>query len=299
METESLQTFTRVIELESFTKASQELNLSQPTVSFHIKSLEEHFQTTLIDRTPKRFQVTSTGEIVYQRAKQILGLLEKARTEVYDYHHQLRGKLRIGASYTVGEYILPSLLKAFDDLYPEVELSVTIKNTEHINQGVQLHDLDVGLVEGKVNQKDLDSYPFMEDEMVVVVPMDHPVRLKETDFNQWQDHTWICREQGSGTRDVMETFWDRYSIRPGKRITIGSNHGVVEGVKQGVGMSIISKTVAEHSGADELIYPLPFLSSTNRFFSYVIPADEKEISKNVSVFIELINSLYPFNERLG
>lgn len=299
MDIESLQTFVKVIELESFTKASQQLNLSQPTVSFHIKSLEEHFQTTLIDRTPKRFQITYTGDIVYQRAKQILALLDKARTEVYEFHHQLRGEIRIGASYTVGEYVLPSLLKTFSDLYPDVELNVAIKNTEHINQEVQLHELDIGLIEGQVKQKDLSPHPFMEDEMVVVVPAEHPLRhRKDGNFKELQDQTWICRERGSGTRDVMESLWDSYNIRPGKLITIGSNHGVIQGVKQGLGLSIISKTVAEHSDSKELIYPLPFIKSATRFFSYVIPGNEKEISKNVSVFIELVKEQHPFDEQL-
>ncbi|WP_101846940.1 LysR family transcriptional regulator [Halobacillus sp. Marseille-P3879] len=298
MDTESLQTFVKVIELESFTRASQKLNLSQPTVSFHIKSLEEYFQTTLIDRTPKRFRITPTGEIVYQRAKQLLGLIDKARTEVFEYHHQLRGEIRIGASYTVGEYILPSLLKAFDKLYPEVELNVTIKNTGHVNQEVQLHNLDVGLVEGKVNQKDLISYPFMEDEMVVVIPKGHPLRDKEITFNELQDLTWIGREKGSGTRDVMESLWDSYNIRPGKLITIGSNHGVIQGVKQGLGVSVISRTVADHSDASDLIFTLPFLKPTTRFFSYVTPTDDKEISKNVWVFIELVKELFPFQDKM-
>ncbi|MFC7062860.1 selenium metabolism-associated LysR family transcriptional regulator [Halobacillus seohaensis] len=296
MDIESLQTYVTVIELKSFTKAAKQLNLSQPTVSFHIKSLESEFQTTLIDRSPKRFQVTNTGDIVYRRARQMLGLLNKAQTEVHEYHHQLRGTLRIGASYTVGEYILPEMLKSFDDYYPEIELKVTINNTEQINRGVQLHEYDIGLVEGQVNKKELRSFPFMEDEMVVVVPLHHSIRRhKEIDFNNLQDKTWICREHGSGTRAVMESLLDSYNIRPGKMVTIGSNHGVVQGVKQGLGLSIISKTVVIQSNADELMYPLPYLKPATRFFSYVIPADEKEISKNVSVFIDLVKELHPFS----
>ncbi|MFC7321128.1 LysR family transcriptional regulator [Halobacillus campisalis] len=297
MDIDALQTYIAVIELESFTKASQRLNLSQPTVSFHIKTLEEHYETTLIDRSPKRFQVTSTGEIVYQRAKQILGILEKAQNEVSEYHHQLRGEIRIGASYTVGEYILPGILKAFDQLYPEVDLNVTIKNTEEINTGVQLHELDIGLVEGQVNKKDLSSHPFMEDEMVVVVPIDHPLRSKdEITFKQIQDQTWIFRESGSGTRAVLESLLESYNVRPRKMITIGSNHGVIQGVKQNLGLSLISKTVAEHSNALDLIFPLPFIKVPTRFFSYVTPNDEKEISKNASVFIDLVEDLHPFKE---
>ncbi|WP_173917843.1 LysR family transcriptional regulator [Halobacillus sp. Marseille-Q1614] len=289
MDIESLQTYIKVIELKSFTKASKHLNLSQPSVSFHIKNLEEYFQTTLIDRSPKRFQPTQTGEIVYERARQMLGILKKAKTEVEEYHHQLRGTIRIGASYTVGEYILPSLLKAFDEAYPAVDLMVTIRNTEQINRGIQHHELDVGLVEGKVNKKELSSFPFKEDEMVVVVPETHPLRSKkEITFDDLQDHTWVSREEGSGTRAVMEAVLENYNISAGKIITIGSNHGVIQGVKQGLGLSVISRTVVEHSHAESLILTIPFIKSTTRFFSCVLPVDEREISKNVTVFIHLL-----------
>ncbi|WP_163528240.1 LysR family transcriptional regulator [Halobacillus ihumii] len=293
MDFEALKTYITVIELQSFTKASKTLNLSQPTVSFHIKNLEKFYQSTLIDRSPKRFQLTQTGELVYQRARQVLGVIDKSRTEVNDYHNQLRGSLHIGASYTVGEYILPGLLKVFDERYPEVDLEIEIENTERINRGVQLHDLDIGLVEGQVSERDLDSVPFLEDEMVVVVPLEHSMRKQEeVGFHQLQDHTWIGREAGSGTRAVMDSILESYNIRPRKMITIGSNHGVIQGVKQGLGLSLISKTVVDHSHAHHHIYDLPFIKPPTRFFSYVFPASEQELSKNAEVFIELMEEFF-------
>ncbi len=286
-----MQTYIKVIELKSFTKASRHLNMSQPSVSFHIRNLEEYFQTTLIDRSPKRFQPTQTGEIVYERARQMLGILQKARVEVQEYHNQIRGTIRIGASYTVGEYILPYLLKAFDETYPSVDLNVTIKNTEQINRGILHHELDIGLVEGKVDKKELSSFPFKEDEMVIVVPEFHPLRDKgEITFDDLQSHTWVSREEGSGTRAVMESILANYNISPGKIITIGSNHGVIEGVKQGLGLSVISRTVVEQSHVESLILPIPFIKTASRFFSCVFPVNEREISKNVSVFIQLLEN---------
>ncbi|MBA2176688.1 LysR family transcriptional regulator [Halobacillus locisalis] len=293
MDFESMQTFITVVDEKSFTKASQRLNLSQPTVSFHIKNLESYFSTTLIDRSPKRFKLTQTGEMVYQRARQISGVIEKAKAEVYEFQHQLRGTIHIGASYTVGEYILPSILKMFDEKYPAIDLMIQIANTERINRAVQLHELDVGLVEGQVHHQGLTSSPFMEDEMVVIVPKDHPLRKHEpVTFHQLQDQTWLTREGGSGTRAMMDSMLESYNIRPKKLITIGSNHGVVQSVKEGLGLSFISRTVVKHTNAEDLIMTIPYIKSAVRYFSIVTPVNEEEISKNAGVFIEEVKKKY-------
>lgn len=293
LDIEALKTYITAIDEKSFTKASALLNLSQPTVSAHIKNLERFFQTSLIDRSPKHFEVTPTGEMVYRRARQVLGLLAKAKNEVKQFHEQVGGNIHIGASYTVGEYIIPSILKAFDDMYPAVELQVRIANSKRINREVQQHELDLGLVEGKVTEQGLSSIPFVEDEMVVIVPESHPLRkCKEVSFQDLQDHTWITREGGSGTRAMLDYMLESSNIRPKKTITIGSNHGVVQGVKEGLGLSFISKTVVEHTDAAELIMNLPYIHSTTRSFSIVTPSNEEEITEDAQVFIQHVMDLY-------
>ncbi|WP_241657216.1 LysR family transcriptional regulator [Halobacillus salinus] len=295
MDFEALQTFITVVDEKSFTRAAERLNLSQPTVSFHIRHVESYFDATLIDRSPKRFVVTQTGEMVYRRARQVMGVMEKAKAEVYEFQHQLSGTIHIGASYTVGEYVLPSLLKQFDDKYPAIDLRVQIQNTERINRAVQLHELDIGLVEGQVHHQGLSSTPFMEDEMVVIVPEQHP--LRETDsvtFEQLQDQTWLTRESGSGTRAMMDSMLEAYNIRPSKLITIGSNHGVVQGVKEGLGVSFISRTVVEHTQAEDLIMSIPYIKIATRYFSLVTPVNEEEISNHAAVFIKEMKQFLSF-----
>ncbi|WP_226585256.1 LysR family transcriptional regulator [Halobacillus litoralis] len=299
MDLEAMKTYITAVDEKSFTRASEILNLSQPTVSAHIRNLEKVFQTTLIDRSPKRFILTQTGELVYKRSRQVLGVIEKAKNEVLEYHGKLRGSIHIGASYTVGEYILPSILKSFDEEYPNIELNVEIANSEKINREVQLHQLDVGLVEGRVADQGLSSFPFMKDEMVVIVPSDHALRRCTTvSFEDLQDHTWITREDGSGTRAMMDSMLESFNIRPKKTITIGSNHGVVQGVKEGLGLSFISKTVVEHTGADALIMELPYIQSATRYFSLVTPINEEEITEHVNVFIKQMDRLFKLSKNL-
>lgn len=292
MDLEALRTLIVVVEGKSFTNAAKALSISQPSVSLHIKNLEELFQTKLIDRSPKHFHVTTTGEIVYQRAKQIASIVEKTHEEIFSYHNQLTGSLTIGASYTVGEYILPSLLKDFDQNYPDIDLQIYIENTEKINRSVLLHEFDVGLVEGQVKSKELRSFPFLEDEMVLIVPPGHPIReINNLKLSDLQGLTWVGREEGSGTRDIMDAVFRAYSINAKKLITIGSNHGVVQAVQHGLGLSFISRSIVENKFGEDLMVRLPIIQSPNRFFSCVLPA-EGELSKNVEVFLEAITDKY-------
>ncbi|UOQ44460.1 LysR family transcriptional regulator [Halobacillus salinarum] len=294
MDLDALKTFITVVELKSFTKTAKALNLSQPTVSFHVKQIEEHFQTNLIDRTPKRFQMTETGELIYHRAKQMEKVMEKAIEEVYEHENQMRGSIRIGASYTVGEYVIPVLLKKFDSLYPAVDIEVRIDNTREINEALHLHDLDVGLVEGQVIHKDLTSVPFLEDKMVLLVPEAHQLwEIKNVSYKHLQNQIWISRERGSGSRAVMDAMLESSNLRPKKNITIGSNHGVVQAVKAGLGLSLVSETVVDHTYASNLVMAVPVIQPPARLFSLVLPSDSKNITKNVEVFAAMIQQMYP------
>ncbi|MBM7554225.1 LysR family transcriptional regulator [Thalassobacillus pellis] len=292
MDVEAFRTFITVVEGKSFTKAAVTLSISQPSVSLHIKHLEEVFGTKLIDRSPKYFNITPTGEIVYQRAKQMMGAMEKAKEEVSEYHNQLTGELTIGASYTVGEYILPSLLKEFDDSYPKVNLSVHIDNTENINRSVLAHTYDIGFVEGKVDSKELKAFSFLEDEMVMIAPPEHLLhRKKNVQFKDLHNLTWIGREEGSGTRDIMDATLRIYDVEVKKEITITSNHGVVQAVRQGLGVSFISKSIVQNQLGEELMVHLPYIQVPKRQFSCVVPAEGK-LSKNVEVLVKTVKEQF-------
>jgi len=146
---EELKTFVAVVEYNSFTKAAENLNLSQPTVSVHIKNLESYFNTILIERSikQKNMVITESGDFLYKRAKEILMLMESSIEEINNTSHSLKGHLKIGASYTIGEYYLPKLLKEYSKEYPDVKIEVVIKNTSDICKGVEDFKLDIGLTE--------------------------------------------------------------------------------------------------------------------------------------------------------
>lgn len=289
MSLDALRTFITVVDEKNFTKAGEKLLLSQPSVSLHIKNLEIEFQTKLLDRSPKFLHTTPTGKLLYQRAKQLLTLYDKTREEIYDHHHRIAGTLKIGASYTIGEYYLPALLAKFYKMYPDIQLEVHIDNTEKINQSVRLLQNDIGLIEGHTNDKDLEIHSFMEDEMVIVAPCDHALAKKNPlDVDDLQDLTWVTREHGSGTREYMDHFIRSYGVRAKNLVTISSNQGVKEAVANGMGISILSMWVVKKAVEQKELAIVQFQNQTfTRMFSYIISSNI-EHHKATQVFLDVL-----------
>lgn len=165
-----LKVFVTVIEQKNFSKAGDILNLSQPGVSLHIKNLENELGTKLIYRSPKQVQITEPGKILYRHAKQMLDHYETAIREINEFNNVVSGTMKIGASFTIGEYYLPKVLAEFAAQYPLVDIQIIISNSNEVIQGIRSNKLDIGLIEGETDYKDIDVRPFMNDEMIVVVP---------------------------------------------------------------------------------------------------------------------------------
>jgi DNA-binding transcriptional LysR family regulator len=289
MNQDALRTFLAVAEERNFTKAGERLRLSQPSVSLHIKNLETEFQTKLFDRSPKHLQITPSGQLLYNRAKQMVELYEKTKQDLLEYHHQMKGTLKIGASFTIGEYVLPWIIARFRSMYPYVDFEVTIGNTNHINEMVRLFQVDIGLIEGQASYEELAIEPFMEDEMVVVAPKAHPLTIIEKpSFQHLQDHDWIAREKGSGTREYMDHFLRSHGLRVKGFITISSNQGVKEAVASGLGISLLSASVVKRTVELNEITMLPMKEkSLTRQFSAVY-SDRIQLKKTADVFLRHI-----------
>ena len=176
---DALKTFITLVEIKNFTKTAALLNMSQPNVSLHIKNLEKDFQTTLIERSPKSLKITPTGDLLYDRAKQIIMIYEQTKQEILEHHQLIKGELKIGASFTIGEYILPSLLIKLQTDFPELEIHVVIGNTEEIVELVRLLEVDIGLIEGQTNDKNISVKAFMKDELFIVALTKPSISTKE------------------------------------------------------------------------------------------------------------------------
>lgn len=239
-----LHIFVSVVENKSFSKASEAINLSQPTVSTHIKELEEHFQCRLLDRLGKITEPTRAGLILYDYAKRMLELKEETQAAMLDFLGHTKGKLMLGGSTIPAGYIFPKLMGAFKQAYPDVSITLTAGDTGQITRAVKQGELELGIVGAKTQDPGIVQEELIRDEMKLIVPGDHEwADKKAVPCEDLFKQPFIARERGSGTwksilKSIDEAGFDSKALIP--KVTMGSSVSVVQGVLSGVGISIIS-----------------------------------------------------------
>lgn len=294
---EELKTFIAVVDHQNFTKAGGALSLAQPTVSLHVKNLEEELKTPLLLRSNKTFQVTPAGKLLYRRAKELLYLAEQTKEEVMWHHRQVSGNLHISASYTIGESVLPKVLTDLHKRYPDLHVEVDITNTEEVEHAVRAFRCDVGCIEGSVKSQGLTITPFLEDELILVTA-NHHVLAQKNDLNavDLQAAHWVTREKGSGTREYTDYLLE--SIGPVKpsRTVFSSNEGIKKAVLCGLGIAAVSKHTVQNELENGMLVQLKadVLQRTRTFSALYSPllADKR----HVAVFLEELMRLGETNE---
>ena len=244
-----LQVFHTVARLLSFTKAAESLHMTQPAVTFQVRQLEEHFNTRLFDRTHNRISLTEAGALVYDYADRIFELYGEMENSVREMTGDISGALTIGASTTIAEYMLPALLGDFKDKYPDVIVHLKVSNTEGIVSMVENNTIDLGVVEAPVSNKNLVVEVCRNDHLVAIVPPDHPIAGYATvRFSELLEHPFICREEGSGTREVINEYMGRMEgCSSGLKVAmeLGSPEAVKGAVEAGMGVSVVSRATIQ------------------------------------------------------
>jgi DNA-binding transcriptional LysR family regulator len=237
--------FCKIADLKSFSRAAESLSLTQPTASGHIKNLEEEFGVRLFDRLGREVTLTEAGKILYDFAQQIIALRQEAVDAMTEYAGAHRGALQIGASSIPGDYLLPRVLGQFKKAYPNVHLCLKIEDSGVISQQVLDGGVDLGVVGAKLSDNRLVYEAFAKDELILIVPPDHPwANRKSVSVKELEGHPFLQREEGSGTRRIMEERLSPLGLKPNELTTIaelGSNEGIREAVKAGMGISILSR----------------------------------------------------------
>lgn len=248
---DSIRVFLTVVEKKSFSKAAKALFLTQPAVSFQIQMLEEYYGTRLFDRVSRNIILTEAGHLLLKYANEMSRLQAELEKEMQDLTGSIKGKLKIGASTTIGEYIAPYILGAFKKMYPEVELSLEVSNSEDIEAAIHDTVLDIGLVEGPPIGKDLESLPFLQDQLVLITSKDHPwSNLESISVFELDKYPFISREKGSGTRMEMEQHLKKAGFSANNLhviMELGSNSAIKAAVESGLGVAIISKWAVQGS----------------------------------------------------
>jgi len=287
---QQLQVFVTVAEKQNFSRAAEELHMTQPAVSQYIRTFEDNLGVRLLERTNKYVRLNQAGDIVYHHAKEIIGLYTKMERLVDDLTNKASGPLTIGASYTFGEYVIPRIIAKMKENYPEIKPSITIGNTAKIADLIMHHQLDVGIVEGHFkNEKQLKIEEFAEDYMVIVASPGHPLakETKEITVKDLERHTWILRELGSGTREAAEKVFQRYDITPADILNFSSTQSIKVAIEEGLGISLISKWALqkELKNGDLAVIDVKELPLTRRFS---IVTSSPFQTKALQVFIELL-----------
>lgn len=245
MEDHKLRVFCTVTETKSFSKASEIIHLTQPAVSLQIQALEEIYETKLFDRSSSTVTLTPAGEVLYRYAKEILSLYAQAEKDIGEITGLVKGSISVGASTTIGNYLLPSVISEFKEKNPKIKIHLIVGNTKRIVELLNAGNLDLGLVEGEVNKYKIVSEKLISDELALVVPTHHPwAKKKDISMLDIIKESFIFREEGSGTRQMIEKYLTKRGITSQKmNITtvLGSTEAIKEAVENGTGLSILSK----------------------------------------------------------
>lgn len=252
-----LQVFHTVARHLSFTKAAEALHMTQPAVTFQVRQLEEYFNTRLFDRTHNRISLTEAGTRVFGYADSIFVLYGEMENAVRELTGEVSGLLILGASTTIAEYMLPALLGNFKSKHPDVNVRLKVSNTEGVVQMVENNIIDLGVVEAPVANKNLAVEECRKDQLVLIVPIGHALAERNSvPINELTEYPYICREEGSGTREVIAEYMQQQGIKGTLNISmeLGSPEAVKGAVEAGMGISVVSRaTVSKELLLDSLV----------------------------------------------
>jgi len=242
-----LRMFATVVRCGSFSKAADILNISQPAISKGVRDFELQVGCRLLNRSPKGVVPTPEGLALSRRADALFAVERAAEEELSALRGLHNGSLRIGASTTIATYMIPRYLGAFHRAYPGVDLHLISANTRDIAEKMVEHEIDIGLVEGPVDDKNLVAEPWRTDVMKLIVAPDHAFAMasEPIDPKGLENEVLIVREPGSGSREVVAQALAAHGIEPLRTLEIGSTAAIKQVVAAGLGVSIVSVVTVE------------------------------------------------------
>lgn len=257
-----LEVFAEVLKCGSTTQASQRLSLSQSAVSAALTDLEGQLGVQLFDRVGKRLVTNEHGRLLYPRA---LATLEQA-SEIEQLFHEDNGALRVYASSTVGNYILPEIIARYRRDFPTLPLELSVGNSQDVINAVSDFRVDIGLIEGPCHTAEIVAEPWLEDELVVFAAPGSPLLEGAVTLRQLAAAPWILRERGSGTREIVDYLLLAHLPEFHLVMELGNSEAIKHAVRHGMGISCLSRRViAEQLDSGTLVevsVPLPPLTRT-------------------------------------
>lgn len=291
MNLNQLMIFHNVAEFLSFTRAAQELHLTQPGISKHIAALEEHYCTRLFDRLGKRVVLTQAGEILHATTARMFALLEESKSRIADLEGLAGGKLRIGAGVTIAAYILPPLLTQFRKNAPGVELTVDTAFSRQIIDRVLDATLELGFVGHCAPDPRLEIRTFLKDPLVLIASPRHPwaKRKSPVRLTEVAEQTFLLSKPGSGTWRLVSTLLEASGTVLANTIELGTTEGVKQAVAADLGISLLSRHVLGGELASGMLREIPLAHDLPERELFVVYRRDRYLSRAAKAFLALLS----------
>ncbi|MGI6630227.1 MAG: LysR substrate-binding domain-containing protein [Bacillota bacterium] len=293
MNERKLRVFYEVATKLNMTEVANQMYISQPAISQTIRELENDFGVQFFDRIGKKLYLTHEGEIFLNYVRRIINLYDDCFKTLKDSSELKTGKMRIGASTTIGIYILPQIIGEFHQKYrdKDIEISINIVNTKIIADMILKNQIDFAFVEGPVFSDEIIEDFFCLDELVFIIPPNHPwVQYDKIDLKFLENTKIIMREKGSGTREIFEEALKRFDVNYCVDFELGNTEAIKKAVEANLGVSCISRRCVEKEARDGkiVIRRLKGLRIMREF--HLIYHKDKYLSKLFNLFIDFCKS---------
>lgn len=289
MDPDTLRVFVAVATTGNMTRAATSLRISQPAVSKRLLDLEEELGSPLFDRLPRGVRLTAAGSLLLPHAERILALSDIAKRELQELSGLSRGSLSVGASTTIGSYLVPQLFGLFHREHAGVALDLQIANTTQIQAAVLDDRVDMGLTEGFISSDALEVEAVAHDEMVLIVAPGHPLLSeKALDADALSDVPLLMREPGSGSRDIVEAALRRKGLTVAPVMSLGSTEALKNAVAARLGVAMVSRLAVSLELQMGRLYELPIADFTVRRALHLVRLRGKQPSTACRAFIELL-----------
>jgi DNA-binding transcriptional LysR family regulator len=297
MDLRRLEIFAKVAELGSFSHAAEALFLTQPTISEHIRALEEELGVQLLDRLGRGATPTRAGDLMLGYARRMLALSREARQALDQFQGRLSGELIVGGSTIPGEYVLPALIGRFKAKYPDISISLLIGDSHQVTAWVDDGRVEVAVVGARPSLRALVARELMPDELVVVVAAEHPwAGRKSVTLADVKGEPMVVREQGSGSREALERALGEVNADlAGFRVVgaMGSTQAIKQAVRSGVGIALISRRAVEDECRTRLLACLKLKDLRVSRFFYLVTHRDRSRSPLAQAFVDFVESQLP------
>ncbi len=297
MDLRRLEIFVKVAQLGSFSRAAEALFLTQPTVSEHIRALEDELGIQLLDRLGRGAVPTRAGQLFLGYAQRLLALAREARQAVDQFQGRMSGELVVGGSTIPGEYLLPALIGQFRGKYPEIRMALHVGSSREVIDWVEDGQVELGVVGSRPTSRVIESRELVSDDLVVIVPTGHPWWERGTvTVAEVQAEPLIIRERGSGTREALEHAIAEAGVDfSAFRVVgeMGSTQAIKQGVRAGVGVALISKRAVHDECKAGLVHCLTVEDlRVTRAFHLAMHRDRSR-SPLATAFLQFLESQFP------